>query len=96
MSADDERAASHAPEGTHRVFNVASGVETRVLELAGMVRDLVAPGKELRCRGHERTGDPQRWRADVSRLRALAPGWKPRPLAESLADCVAAWQGEVI
>lgn len=78
--------------GGCRVVNVASGEETRVLELAERMRALVAPGKEVGCRGRARPGDPQRWRADASLLRALAPRWRPQPLARRLAQCVAAWQ----
>lgn len=74
--------------------NVASGVETRVLDLAARVRALVAPGKEVRCRGLARPGDPQRWRADTTLLRSLAPRWSPRPLDESLARTTAAWDEE--
>jgi UDP-glucose 4-epimerase len=74
--------------------NVAAGVETRVLELAQNVRALVAPGKEVRCRGAARTGDPARWQADIETLRALAPAWKPRTLTERLAQCISAWEGE--
>lgn len=72
--------------------NVAGGVETSVLQLAGMLRDLVAPDKEIRCRGILRKNDPLRWRADVSRLQTLLPAWKPRTLQEGLADCVQAWK----
>ncbi|HYY93518.1 MAG TPA: NAD-dependent epimerase/dehydratase family protein [Pyrinomonadaceae bacterium] len=80
--------------GVCRIVNVESGEETRVVELAERMRALVAPGKEVRCRGLARTGDPQRWRADASLLRALAPRWHPQPFAQRLAQCVAAWQGE--
>jgi UDP-glucose 4-epimerase len=80
--------------GASAVVNVASGVETRVLDLAESLRALVAPAREVRCRGLARAGDPARWRADTRRLRSLAPGWSPRPLAERLAQCVAAWRVE--
>jgi UDP-glucose 4-epimerase len=80
--------------GVCRVVNVASGEETRVVELAERMRALVAPGREIRCRGLARAGDPQRWRADASLLRTLAPRWHPQPFAQRLAQCVAAWQGE--
>lgn len=76
------------------VVNVASGAETSVLELAEGIRELVAPGKTIRCRSALRPGDPRAWRADVARLHALAPGWRPRPLPEALAACVAEWQTE--
>lgn len=72
-------------------FNVAGGVETSVLELAEMIRDLVAPEKEIRCRGDLRKNDPLRWRANISRLQTLLPSWKPRTLHEGLADCVKTW-----
>ena len=78
--------------GGCEVVNVASGEETRVLELAERARALVAPGKEVRCRGRARAGDPQRWRADTTLLRSLAPRWRPQPFAQRLAQCVAAWQ----
>lgn len=76
------------------VVNVASGEETRVLDLAEQLRALVAPAKEIRCLGHARAGDPRRWRADTSLLRSLAPRWRPRPFAERLWQCVAAWRGD--
>ena len=82
--------------GRLQVVNVASGEETNVLELAERVRALVAPGKEVRCRALERPGDPQRWLADTTRLRALAPGWQPRPFAQRHAQCVAAWRAGVV
>ena len=92
-----ERAAAPPAESDAdrlQIVNVASGEETNVLELADRVRALVAPGKDVRCRGLERPGDPQRWRADTTRLRALAPGWRPQPFARRLAQCVAAWREE--
>lgn len=74
--------------------NVAAGSETRVLELAESVRALVAPSKEIRCRGAARAGDPARWLADTTALRTLAPGWSPRPFGERLAQCLKAWEQE--
>jgi UDP-glucose 4-epimerase len=76
--------------------NVASGVGTSVIELAERIREQVAPQKPIRCRNVARAGDPRAWRADITRLRALAPGWQPRPLAEALAACIADWQRETI
>jgi UDP-glucose 4-epimerase len=74
------------------LLNVASGTETSVLKLAEIIRDLVAPEKEIRCRGQQRKNDPLRWWADTSRLQSLLPSWQPRPLNETLALCVDAWQ----
>lgn len=75
----------------YQVLNIASGVETRVLDLANLLGSLVVPQKEVRCRGIERSGDPERWRADISLLNSLLPNWKPKSLAEGLANCVASW-----
>jgi UDP-glucose 4-epimerase len=80
--------------GRAEVVNVASGEETAVLALAERLRDLVAPGKRITCLGAPRPGDPQRWRADVSRIEARIAPFRPRPLAEALAACVEAWRRE--
>jgi UDP-glucose 4-epimerase len=79
-------------QGRTVVVNIASGEETNVLNLAQQLRDLVAPGKLICCRGNERRGSPERWRADVGRLHSLIPGWKFKPLSVALSECVAAWQ----
>ena len=75
-------------------INVASGNETRMIDMARQIRDLVAPKSEIRCRGHERQGDPNAWCADISRLRALIPEWQPQPLTKMLSECIAVWQNE--
>jgi UDP-glucose 4-epimerase len=92
-----ESRLSHEPRGAGGeclAVNVASGAVVSALELARRVRDLIAPVKEIRCRGVARPGDPRAWQADTSLLRSLAPGWRPRPLAESLAACVEEWRAE--
>jgi nucleoside-diphosphate-sugar epimerase len=80
--------------GRAEVVNVASGEEIAVLDLAARLRDLVAPGKEIACRGAHRPGDPQRWQADVTRLASRVAPYRPRPLADALAACVEAWRRE--
>ena len=74
------------------VFNVASGVETHVLDLAKQIGSLLASTKEIRCRGTHRSGDPERWQADTTRLRATIPEWKPKALSDGLASCILEWQ----
>ena len=86
--------AQTADAGRCLTVNVASGTETSVLDLARRMRDLIAPGKEIRCRGAARPGDPRAWRADITTLRALAPRWQPRPLDAAVAQCVNVWQQE--
>jgi len=78
--------------GNFKIINVGSGVETKVIALAEQLRNLVAPHKEISCRGVARPNDPLRWCADVSRLRSLLPSWQPRSLIEGLESCVNAWQ----
>jgi UDP-glucose 4-epimerase len=73
--------------------NVASGVETRVLDLAERIREYTTPETEIRCHGRERAGDPVRWLADTTRLRSFTD-WRPRPLEDRLSQCISAWQAE--
>ncbi|MEP6741862.1 MAG: NAD(P)-dependent oxidoreductase [bacterium] len=78
--------------GDNLLVNIGSGTERRVLDLAKQIGKLVAPEKEIRCRGLKRSGDPARWQADISRLRSLAPDWNPASFDESLSACIAGWQ----
>jgi UDP-glucose 4-epimerase len=80
--------------GHFNIVNIASGKETSVTEIAEHMREMIAPAKKVSCRGASRQGDPVRWCADISRLRALVPSWQPRPLIERLADCLGVWQKE--
>jgi UDP-glucose 4-epimerase len=85
---------AHSPSGCFEIINVASGEESRVIDIAGQIRDIVAPGKDVRCRGIARPGDPLNWRGEISRLRSLIPLWKPRPIIDALNECVTSWQQE--
>jgi UDP-glucose 4-epimerase len=65
------------------VVNVGSGAETTVEEVASLLLQELGLASKLRFRGVERAGDPMRWQADVSHLRAF--GWSPGvPLAEGI------------
>ncbi len=72
--------------------NVASGVETVILDLARRIGDAAVPGREIRCRGHARPGDPLHWRADVGALRELLPGWEPQAFEARLASTLKDWE----
>jgi UDP-glucose 4-epimerase len=85
---------AHSPSGYFDIINIASGNETTIADIAGKIRDVVAPNKEVRCRGALRAGDPLNWRGEISKLRSLIPLWTARPLIDSLNDCVAVWQRE--
>lgn len=51
-------------------FNVATGDEVTMRQLAGAVREIAGTG-DVEFTGVTRRGDPLRWRADVARLRGL-------------------------
>jgi UDP-glucose 4-epimerase len=87
----DEFAASDNV-GQRVIVNIASGKETNVLSLAEQLRDMVAPEKRISCRRSEMRGRPERWCADINRLRSLIPHWTYKPLSVGLSECVAAWQ----
>jgi UDP-glucose 4-epimerase len=74
------------------VVNVATGTETSVAQLVEEIKRVSDMNKMLMCHGVPRAGDPRHWEADITRLRGLAPGWRPRPLRDGLAETVATWQ----
>jgi UDP-glucose 4-epimerase len=53
------------------VFNVASGRQTRIAELAQQLVDQLKPGLPISFTGEGKEGNPLRWQADVSKLRQL-------------------------
>ncbi|MFN9247741.1 MAG: NAD-dependent epimerase/dehydratase family protein [Planctomycetota bacterium] len=57
------------------VFNVASGRETSIRELALLASKLVEPCPKIDFRSQRLPGMPQRWVADISRLKSL--GFEP-------------------
>ena len=83
-----------APPSCHSTFNLASGRELSILEMASSVRDLICPERPIECLGQIRPGDPTRWHADISRLRAQIPEWAPRPFALMLDQTIREWRSE--
>lgn len=76
------------------VLNVAAGQGTRIGELAQTMGRLLGSRKDIRFANRARPGDPARWIADVSRLKALlgdaAPA-EPYDLEGRLAATLQAW-----
>lgn len=71
------------------VYNLATGRETTIRELAGLLLPMLGTGIEPEFDGRTTPGDPINWRADIARLAAL--GFAPSvPLEEGLRG-VAAW-----
>jgi UDP-glucose 4-epimerase len=70
------RDIAHAIECVHTaeapgVFNVASGIQTRIGEVVEMIKDCFRSTKEIVYSGSTRPGDPLYWQADISRLSSL-------------------------
>jgi UDP-glucose 4-epimerase len=61
---------THAP-AKGEVYNVATGVETTIRELAGLVLSLLDAPPRLEFTGMAHPGNPANWRADVSRIAQL-------------------------
>ena len=76
------------------VINVASGKEISMWQVAQRLREMIAPGKEIQCRGMSRPGNPLHWCADVSLVHSMAPGWQPAPFEEKLRECTDEWRRE--
>lgn len=77
-------------------YNVGSGSETTIAELAELVRvDLGLPSGAVSFGGDARAGDPLNWRADISRLRAL--GFRPSMAIEDGVSAYTRWaRGAVV
>ena len=61
--------------GTGETYNVGTGIPTRILDLAGWIRDALNPGLSI-ARTEPRTRDVRRSVADIERARSL--GYAPR------------------
>lgn len=84
--------AGTVPRHACTILNVASGRETRILDLARMMGAMIAPEKEIVCRGEARPGDPHRWLADIRRLQSIIPGWNPQDMAQALEATIRHWR----
>lgn len=77
----------HAPAEAE-IYNVASGIETTIRELAAALIAHLGLTLVPEFDGQQTPGDPRNWRADISRLQAL--GFIPvTPLDDGLRDVVA-------
>jgi UDP-glucose 4-epimerase len=80
-----------ATDGECWTVNLASGVEVSVAEIARSLKEVSGCGKPIVYEGRESPGNPVRWSADISLLNSLLPQWRPRPLGESISDCLLGW-----
>lgn len=72
------------------VYNVASGRQTSIGELAKVLVNRLRPGLPIRFTGEGKAGDPLKWEADVSRLRQL--GF----VVEKISEDMSIWDSEII
>jgi dTDP-glucose 4,6-dehydratase len=63
------------PRSDGEVFNLGNPHEVTIRELAGLVRDLLAPG-QLIVNAPRREGDPQQRKPDITKVRSWY-GWNP-------------------
>ncbi|MGH8046376.1 MAG: NAD-dependent epimerase/dehydratase family protein [Chthoniobacterales bacterium] len=85
--------ACSAPRAGFQAINIASGTSVSVREMAEMLRECAGSAAQIEFGREILRGNPPHWQADVSLLQNLAPAWSPQPLAKSLANCAAAWNG---
>ena len=74
---------------TGEIYNLASGIETTIAELADRILRQLERSIPVHFDGAQTPGDPLHWRADISRLRAL--GDEPRVTLERGLESFAAW-----
>jgi UDP-glucose 4-epimerase len=70
-------------------YNVASGVETSVAEIARGLVAVLAPTSTIEFSGSQRPGDPLRWRADISAIEEL--GFEPSISIDAGLEEYALW-----
>lgn len=71
------------------VYNLASGREVRIAELAALLLAELAPNLQPEFNGQATPGDPLHWRADISRIAAF--GFAPEITLEAGLQEIAAW-----
>ena len=74
---------------TGEIYNLASGIETTIAELADRILRQLGRGLPVHFDGAQTPGDPLHWRADISRVRSL--GFQPRVMLERGLESFAAW-----
>ena len=78
----------------HNVYNVASGTEVAIRQLAEQILSIIPGSPTLHFDGRASLGMPIRWRADITRMREL--GYEPtRRWQEGVHEVVAACLREV-
>ena len=74
---------------TGEIYNLASGIETTIAELADRILRQFRREISVRFDGAQTPGDPLHWRAEISRARSL--GFQPRVTLDKGLESFAAW-----
>jgi UDP-glucose 4-epimerase len=82
-------ALAATPHPTPLVVNGGTGTATTVADFAGSLAAALGVTREIRFNGRSRAGDPQHYRADVSRLNGL--GLNPQTSLHDGLAAYAAW-----
>ncbi len=85
-------AFSPRTDGQCIAVNIASGVETSVRGLVELTARLLGSAKPVRYQTHGRLGDPSRWVADTSALRARGGDFACRSLEAAVSISLKRWQ----
>jgi UDP-glucose 4-epimerase len=86
--------ANRPSSNSLQIFNFGSGDSLSVVDLIVILERLMGVHKPVVRGPSGRHGDPMRWRADNRRLRGALPDWRPQPIEEGLAECLAAWKAD--
>jgi UDP-glucose 4-epimerase len=70
-------------------YNVASGVETKISDLAAMIASASQSHPSIRYSGKLPTGTPSNWRADLSRIASI--GFSPKTSLQTGIESVVDW-----
>jgi len=70
-------------------FNIGTGVETTIADAAGFLVGHVKPTALIQFTGQHRAGDPDNWRADISKISEL--GFRPQVSLKSGLGEFAKW-----
>jgi UDP-glucose 4-epimerase len=73
-------------------YNVASGTETTIRELADLLNEEIGGGASILFSGTPRVGDPLNWNADIGKIEAL--GFRPKLPIEEGARAYGRWAKE--
>ncbi len=80
-------------KGEPGVYNIASGEETRIIDLAEKIKSITGSGSEITLSGKS-TDRPFRFVMDIEKARKDL-GWSPRSLDEGLTGYINACKAEV-